>query len=124
MKKAIFLIFFPLLYADVTYIIEEIIKIKEFKPLFKNIVYYNIFKYEEENVLNKNMTIALEKGSSDLKVYAVFQDKVNINGKWVKVGDIVNGYKIVKITNKCIYLKQNNKILKLSPTNYILKVKE
>ena len=127
MKRIIGLAFFSLLlYADVTYIIEEIIKIKKFKPIFKSIVYYNIF--EDENISsNKNISLVKLKSTkenNDLKIYAIFQNKVNINGKWFKIGDIVNGYKIIKITNNYVYLEQNNKILKLSPTNYILKVKE
>ena len=46
MKKIIFAIFCSLLYADVTYVINEIAKIEKFKPVFKRIKYYNIFEYE------------------------------------------------------------------------------
>ena len=69
------------------------------------------------------MTIS-KKESLNLKIYAIFQNRVNINGKWFKIGDIINGYKILKITNNYVYLKRNNKVLKLSITNYILKARQ
>jgi len=127
MKKIIFIIFSLLLYADVTYIINEITKIEKFKPVFKKIKHYNIFEYETNiatNIPTKNTASRSEKGSFNLKIYAIFQNRVNINGKWFKVGDTINGYKIVKITNNYVYLKRNNKTLKLSITNYILKVNQ
>ena len=122
MKKTIFLVFFSLVYADVTYVINEITKIEKFKPIFKKINYYNIFDYEAHIKRKENITIS-KKGSCDLKIYAIFQNKVNINGRWFKKGDIMNGYKIFKITNNYVYLKRNDEIVKLSVTNYILKVK-
>jgi len=122
MKKTIFLVFFSLIYADVTSIINKITKIENFKPIFKKIKYYNVFDYESDSRRKDNITIS-KKGSCDLKIYAIFQDKVNINGKWFKKGDIMNGYKIFKITNNYVYLKRNDEIVKLSVTNYILKVK-
>jgi len=120
MKKIIF-IFFSLLYADITYIISEIKKIEKFKPVFKKIIHYNIFEYET-NIAKKNIA-GVSKKNFNLEIYAIFQNRVNINGKWFKIGDSINGYKILKITNNYVYLKQNNQILKLSIKNYILKVK-
>ena len=117
MKKVIFLIFYSLLYADVAKIINEITKIKEFKPKFKKIKYYNIFEYKNNSA--KNTT----KKVFNLKIYAIFQNKVNINGKWLKIGDKINGYKIIKIANNCIYLKQNNKTSKIFIKNNILEEK-
>ena len=123
MKKIIFVTFCSLLYADITYIIHEIEKIEKFKPLFKKIRYYNIFEYEAD-IAEKNITTISKKESYDLKIYAIFQNRVNINGKWFKIGDIINGYKVLKITNDDVYLKKNNEILILSITNHILKVKQ
>ena len=120
MKKIIFIIFYLLLYADITHIIKEIKEIKKNKPTFKKIKHYNIFEYE----IAKNTIATSTKKDVNLKIYAISQNKVNINGKWFKIGDIINGYKITKITNNCVYLKQNNNISKLSITNYILKGEE
>ena len=122
MKKIIFIAFCSLLYADITYIISEIKKIEKFKPVFKKIIYYNIFEYET-NIAKKNIAGVSKKESFNLEIYAIFQNRVNINGKWLKIGDAINGYKILKITNNYVYLKRNNQILKLSIKNYILKVK-
>ena len=123
MKKIIFLIYCSLLYADITHIINEITKVERFKPVFKKIRYYNIFEYEAD-ITKKNIGAISKKESYDLKIYAIFQNRVNINGKWFKIGDIINGYKVLKITNDDVYLKKNNEILILSITNHILKVKQ
>jgi len=121
MKKIIFIVFCSLLYADITYIVNEIEKIKKTKPMFKKITHYNIFEYE---IAKNTIAISYQKESVNLKIYAISQNRVNINSKWFKIGDMMNGYKVTKITDNCVYLKQNNKTLKLSITNYILKGKK
>jgi len=121
MKKIIF-IFFSFLYADITYIINEIKKIEKFKPIFKKVTYYNIFEYEIK-IAKKNIVAVFKKENFNLEIYAIFQNRVNINGKWLKIGDAINGYKILKITNNYVYLKRNNQILKLPIKSYILRVK-
>ena len=121
MKKIIFLGFFLLGYADVSSIIKEISKIERFRPKFKKIKYYNIFEYED--IFKPNNLTVSKKENYSFKIYAIFQNKVNINGKWFKIGDIIKWYKILKITHKYIYLKKDNEILKISITNSLLKVK-
>ena len=124
MKKIILLTFFLFLYADVKYIINEIVKIEEFKPIFKKIKYYNVFEYET-NIVKENIVAVSQKKNLNLKIYAIFQNRVNINGKWFKVGDNIYGYKIVKINKNFVLLKNGNskKILKILPSSNKLQIK-
>jgi len=126
MKIIVFLAIFSLLYANVKYIVDEIMKIEKIKPLFIKVEHYDAFECEanktnkaKENVIPKTT----KKYDYKLKVYAIFQDKVNINGKWFKIGDTIDGYKIAKVVNNGVYLIRSNKTLKLSITNHILKIK-
>ena len=124
MRKIIFLTFFLFLYADVKYIINEIVKIEEFKPIFKKIKYYNVFEYET-NIVKENIMAVSQKEDLNLKIYAIFQNRVNINGKWFKVGDNIYGYKIVKIDKNFVLLKNKNrqKTLKILPISNKLQIK-
>ena len=123
MKKIFFLSFFAFLFANTMQIIEEIKKIEQFKPKFKNVQNFNIFSFDDEEKkenINKNRNL-VPKTVPILRIYAIFQNKVNINGKWFKLGDNVNGYKIIKIGKGFVLLKKDNikKYLKLFSNNKI-----
>ena len=108
MKKIFFLSFFIFLFGNTMQIIEEIKKIEQFRPKFKNVKNFNIFSFNEEKKENINKDFNLLKKTPMLQIYAIFQNKVNINGEWFKLGDSINGYKIVKIGKNFVLLKKGN----------------
>jgi len=113
------------LFADVKGIIWKIKQMENIKYKFIPFVQYNPF--EDEKV--KKKPVKKEKKLKTfhhevliLKVYAVFNDKVYINGKWYKVGDEIYGNKIVKIyPTKVVFIK-NGKIFEIPIGMKILKV--
>jgi len=48
-----------------------------------------------------------------LKLYGIFNDKVNINKKWYKIKSKIYGYRLVKIKNISVILKRKRKKLEL-----------
>jgi len=117
MKKII--IFFTLfLYADISNVLFQIDKIENYKPKFKHI---NIKKCNE--VLSSNH-IKIINNHSNLKLKAIFNKKVLIDNKWLGEGNIVKGYKIIKIYPKKVLLKKENNFLILRFNNNLLKVKK
>ncbi|HIQ50555.1 MAG TPA: hypothetical protein EYH54_01125 [Nautiliaceae bacterium] len=123
MKKLFSLIFFfVFLFSSTIQIIEEIKEIEQFKPKFKNVQNFDIFSFEEDKkkIVDKKISF-IPKKSPVLQIYAIFQNKVNINGRWFKVGDKIYGYKIVKISKKFVLLKKGNikTYLKILSTNKI-----
>jgi len=119
MKKLIIFLAI-LLYADISDILIKIKDIENMKKSFLK-VNYNIFG---ENYNIESSFIPVVNNEINLNIFAIFNNKVNINGKWYKTGDEVEGYKIFKITSDKIFLKRDNKIivLKIRQSN-ILKVK-
>ena len=123
MKKIVFLICSVFLFADVSDIINEIKKMESFTPKFKHFVNYNIFiNNKVKNHYIRNVVIS--NTDSNLILYAVFQNRVNINGIWLKVGEVINGYKIIKIAPNKVLLKKDGKIKKLILKPNILKVRK
>ena len=123
MRIVILLFAFILSYADVSEIIATIKNIERYKPKFKTMENYNPFvktivKNTEQNIVN-NVSVVKEKA---FKLYAVFQNKVNINGKWLKVGDIIEGYKIIKVTSNGVSLLKDGKIKTISLKASFIKV--
>ncbi len=49
-----------------------------------------------------------------LKLYAIMNKSVLINGKWYKLGEKVYGYKIVKVTSKTVTLNRNGNVKTLT----------
>jgi len=118
MKKIIFFIAI-FLYADISNILLKIKEIEKSKKIFLPIPQYNIF------TSSKTISITAVQTNSiniPIRIYAIFNNLVNINGKWYKVGDNVNGYKVVEISNKNIVLKKDSKYIILKPTIKFLKV--
>jgi len=54
------------------------------------------------------------KKKIDLKLTLVINQSAQISGKWYKVGETINGYKIEEITPKAVLLKKKNKELLLT----------
>ena len=121
MKKTAVLILAVFAYSDVFTIITEIKKMESFTPAFKKIEKYNIFsnlEIQNNNVLTGGAIVR----QNNLILNAIFQNKANINGVWLKPGDVIEGYKIVKINNNEVVLKKNKKTKKLIIKSNILKV--
>jgi len=98
---------------------------ENYNPKFKHISGYNPFVKIKKKAETKEKRVKhdiSEIKEKNLVLYAIFQNRVNINGKWFKVGDVVNGYKIIKINTYGIYLSKNNKIKKISLKANIIKV--
>jgi hypothetical protein len=107
MRKLLFLLVVSFLYADISEILIEVKKIEECnakKPYLKNI-FFNTFYYKP------NIDISCEEKS--FKIKAKLNDKVLIGSKWYKVGDYVNGYKIVQITDKYVKFQTSKGYLKI-----------
>ncbi len=126
MKKILFLLIAVLLYGDISDIITYIKKMESYTPEFKRIVNYNVFsdiiEEKSENLkINGNISNSIYV-NKNIAIYAVFQNKININGQWYKIGDIVYGYKIVKITNDKVFLKKNNRIKIIEFKTSVIKV--
>ncbi|GAB6045832.1 hypothetical protein JCM11957_14300 [Caminibacter profundus] len=120
MKKIILiLLFFIYGHSDIIKTIEILKKIEKYQYDFKKIEKYNAF---EPNTNFLESIIINNKTSQIIKIKAIFNKKVYINNSWYKIGDTVNGYKIIKIIDNKIVLKKNNKLLILSPKSQLIKV--
>ncbi|ACM92103.1 hypothetical protein NAMH_1375 [Nautilia profundicola AmH] len=120
MKKLIIFVILITLNADIYTVITEIKKMQTYTPNFKKIEKYNIFS--SFNIVNKNIPLEITAQDKILSLNAIFQNKADINGVWVKVGDEIAGYKVIKINNNEVVLKKNNTIKKLVLKSNILKV--
>lgn len=125
MKKIFFVFIFVYAYSDVSFIINKIKKLEQYKPKFKKIQNYSVFSNEILD-LNKTQKITQKitqiKESKTLTLNAIFQNKANINGVWVKRRDFIEGFKILKIKRDSVVLKKDNKIIVLSLKPKLLKV--
>ncbi len=119
MKKFLLFFFIIFLFGDVS---DEVFKIKAIensKKIFLKYPLYNIFV--NKKTVN-NIQQAIIQPSPLMKIYAVFNNKVNINGEWKKKGEYINDYKIVKILPDKIILKKENKLRVLKFKTNIIKV--
>lgn len=122
MKKV--LIFITLfLYADVSNIILKIDKIERYKPVFKHIFIPDCDEKKVIKVTLKNKP-TVKSNVLELKLLAIFNKKAFINYKWVKEGDEIGGYKVVKIYPRKVLLKKDNKVTVLKFNNILLKIKK
>ncbi|WP_456479671.1 hypothetical protein [Nautilia sp.] len=118
MKKYIFLLAFVFLHADISEIITEIKKMESYTPVFKNFVKYDVFGSSEKKIKIKKPFVV----NGIVKLNAVFQKKANINGIWVKKGDLIGGYTVLKVGEDYVLLRKDKYIKKLSLKPKILKV--
>jgi len=122
MKKIIIFLAMVFAYSDVYTIITQIKKMESFKPEFKKIQKYNIFSSFDINNNSVKSVTSFAAKADNLIINAIFQNRVNINGTWYKLGDMIEGYRIVKVYNNEVILKRDNKIKKLVLKSNILKV--
>ncbi|WP_024787670.1 MULTISPECIES: hypothetical protein [unclassified Lebetimonas] len=118
MKKFLFLLAGIFLYAGISNALMEIVKIENFKPRFKKIFLPACTLKGKKTVLNNTVS------NLNLKLEAIFNKKALINHKWVRAGNSVKGYKIIKVFPKKVILKKNNKYVVLKFESNILKVKK
>ena len=76
---------------------------------------------EQRNIGNIRNRIG--KIEEDRMVYKfIFQNRANINGLWVKKGDDIEGYKVVRVFSDGVVLKNDKEIKKIILKSKILKV--
>lgn len=119
MKKVFFLLFIiTFSFSDVSDIIFKIKEIENSKKIFLKYPLYNIFINKKTNITPIIKSAPVE----NMKIYAIFNNKVNINGQWKKEGEYINDYKIIKIFPDYVVLRKNNKIKLLKFSSNIIKV--
>ena len=122
MKKILFLLSAVLLYGDISDIISYIKNMESYTLKFKKIVHYNVFS---DIVAERSGNLKINENTNNSKniaIYAVFQNKININGHWYKIGDVIDGYKIVKISNDKVFLEREKHIKIIKFKTSIIKV--
>ncbi len=121
MKKIIFLIVCNILFADITPVIVQIKQIENLKKTFLKYPNYNIFINKSTVHISNTVT---KYANPTFQIYAIFNNKADINGIWKTIGDYVNNYKIIKIYSNRIILKNGNKFITLRSTPKIIKAKK
>ena len=121
MKKILIFLIITFSFSDVSNIIFKIKEIQNNKKIFLKYPLYNIFINE---IMHNNIQLIIKSSnlSQKIKIYAIFNNKVNINGQWKNIGDYINDYKIIKIFPNYIILRKNNKIKILKFSSNIIKV--
>lgn len=73
----------------------------------------------------QNFKDQIEYGGADLNLEAIFENRVKISSKWYQKNDIINGYKIIKISPDVVILRENgNEIrLKIKKENENVKIR-
>jgi len=120
MRFLIIIFFIVYAFGDVKRIVNKIEDIENIKYNF--IPYNNYNPFEGEEFKPKNKGVKKEKKTFVLKIDAIFNDKVYINGKWYKVGDEIYGNKILKIYHTKVVFIKNGKIFEIPIGMKILKV--
>jgi len=65
---------------------------------------------KEKNVTrDKNGTIIIKENKEEFNLTGIINDKANINGQWVKIGDKIGSYTLVDIMDDAVYLKDGNR---------------
>jgi len=103
--------------ADISNILLQIDKIEKYQLKFKQI---NI----KCNVIKLFIHSKTTPVNSNLKLNAIFNKKALINNRWFSEGNVINGYKIIKIYSQEVLLKKDDKFLILKFDNNLLKVKK
>jgi len=77
---------------------------------------------ENNSSKESNNTVIVNSAKEVFELKAIINSRANINGKWVGIGDLINGYKVVDIMDDSVYLKDGNKS-KMIFFNNIKKIK-
>jgi hypothetical protein len=131
MKKIVFLLIFNIAFANIScksyekYVKEMSNYSLNLEPISYNPFYVPKVKKEVHKVI---------KSKPKIKILAVLNNKVLLNlkikrksrKKWLKIGDSINGYKLIKITKDAVVFKYKNKIeiFKMNSNNFKLRVLE
>ena len=105
-------------------------KVKELQkaPQKISIVYakYDPFQKGKQVILKTIAVKETTKASKALQVVAILNSKAFINSKWNSVGDRVDGYKIIQITNNIVLARKNGKIIKIGieKSKKLLKIRD
>ena len=49
---------------------------------------------------------------SEMRLFGVMQDRAKINGKWLILGDEIEGFKVMQIQERCVILENENQEIK------------
>ncbi|MDD3344245.1 MAG: hypothetical protein PHR87_11810 [Sulfurospirillaceae bacterium] len=92
------------------------------------------FSIDYNPFINESMMAAIDNKSVEshtetkrsLRLVAILNQKAYINGQWYRVGQSVNGYKIIKIREQSVELKKDGKtkILAFEEAKELLHVKD
>ncbi len=119
MKKILIFFIITFSFSDVSNVIFKIKQIENTKKTFLKYPFYNIFINKKTN---NTQTVITSTNLPQIKIYAIFNNKVNINGRWKSIGDYISDYKILKIYPNYVLLYKNNKITILKFSSNIIKV--
>jgi len=121
MKKIVFIVIGIFLYADISNVLLKIDKLENFKRTFMKIDLPICKKTTpKQSIIIKNQV----KHENALTLNAIFNKKALINNKWVKSGDVLNGYKVMKVFSKQVVLKRGKNIIVLKFNKSLIKVKK
>lgn len=102
-------------------------KIKELAVLPQkiDIVYAKYDPFQKGKKIVAKM-ISVKKPIKALHVTTILNNKAFINSKWNSVGDTIEGYKIVQITNSSVLARKNGKIVKIGieKSKKLLKIRD
>ena len=100
------------LYADISDVLLKIKDIENHKKIFLKYPDYNIFTSKVYKIKPKQSIIQIHKPLVKLILNAIFNNSAKINGKWVKKGENILGFKVIKILhNRVILQKENKKVV-------------
>ncbi len=88
------------------------------QPIMRNASISNTSTNSIKNVHNVQNNI-----EPTFKLYAVMNSNALINGKWIKLGESINGYKVMKITQSDVILSKSSKEIKISTKSKYKKLK-
>ena len=66
--------------------------------------------YKAQKLLKKPKKIQVFSKPIQLKLYAIYNNRAYINGKFYKIGDKIYGYRVYKIYDNYVVLKRNSKL--------------
>ena len=113
MKKLIFFLGI-FLYADISSVLLKIKEIENKKKVFLKYPNYNIFTSKVYKVEKRNNIIKVfAKKSINLILEAIFNNSAKINGIWLKRGDKILGFRVIKILHNRVILQKESKIVVL-----------
>jgi len=58
---------------------------------------------------DENGTIIIKEPQDEFNLTAIINNKANINGQWIKVGEKIGSYTLIDIMDDSVYLKDGNK---------------